>query len=156
VNDVRRRILEQANELEPIKMATESHLSCLDLPAERRGRPRTEPRGVRPTAPCPDCGVAVGEAHRAGCDVERCSGCGRQRLLCLLTTGGCADHDPVAEAWSGEWPGTNECRARGWWAIRSDRQGWRPCPEGTPDAIPDLNRLAVFRDTGRDCLYENE
>lgn len=103
--------------------------------------------------PCPDCGVAVGQAHRQGCDVECCSACGGQRLLCVVATGGCLDHDPAAQAWSGEWPGAAECRARGWWAIRSDGAGWRPCPENTPGAIPDLNRLAVFRETGRDCLY---
>jgi hypothetical protein len=138
-----------------MSMTTDSSLSYHGLPAERPGGPRPTSPGLLRSRSCPDCGVAVGQAHTDGCDIERCSSCGRQRLICLLATGGCVGHDPIAEAWRGEWPGTAECRARGWWAVRGDG-GWRPCPQGTSGAIPDLNRLAVFRETGRDCLYEGE
>lgn len=101
---------------------------------------------------CPECDTPRGAPHRDGCDVERCSVCLGQRLHCLLKTGGCAGHDPQAEAWAGEWPGRAEALERGWWAVRAP-VGWRPCPPGTPGAIPDLNRLTYFLQTGKDELY---
>ena len=42
----------------------------------------------------------------------------------------CVGHDPLAEVWSGEWPGAAECRALGWWAVRDPDAGWRFLPEG--------------------------
>jgi hypothetical protein len=101
-----------------------------------------------PQRDCPGCGAVVGEPHRPRCDVEPCSACLQQRLMC-----DCPDHDPLAVAWDGEWPGATECRSRGWWAVRTG-SGWRPCPPGTPGAIEDVNRLTVFRETGQDCLYD--
>jgi hypothetical protein len=49
---------------------------------------------------CPDCGCCVGEPHRDGCDIERRTVCGTQRVPC----GGCKGHDPMESAWTGEWP----------------------------------------------------
>jgi hypothetical protein len=121
-------------------------------PAPCRKRARTNARcrpGGRPwIANCPDCSVAIGEPHGPGCDVERCSVCYGQKLFC-----DCVGHEPLEVVWEGEEPGAAACRFLGWWAIRTSA-GWRPCPPGTPGASEDLNRLSLFRATGRDCLYD--
>lgn len=104
---------------------------------------------LRPRPACPDCGVAVGEPHDEGCDVERCSVCSGQRLLCR-----CVEHEPALERWGGEWPGADECRWRGWFARRVDGEGWLPCAADAPGARPDLNRLTFFRQLGYDGLYD--
>jgi hypothetical protein len=114
-----------------------------------RGRPHQRVELGRPLIPhCPDCRAAIDEPHRLGCDIERCTVCFGQRLMC-----DCDGHDAIAAGWTGEWPGARQCRALGWWAVWTDR-GWRPCAPDTPGAREDVNRLAFFLQTGYDCLYE--
>ena len=48
---------------------------------------------------CHDCGADIDEIHADGCDVERCSVCGGQRLQC-----DCEGHDEHASRWTGEFP----------------------------------------------------
>ncbi len=63
---------------------------------------------------CPDCGVKPGEVHDDGCDVERCSGCGGQRLSCGIYAGDrCDNHDPLFARWTGIWPGELEAKLIG-------------------------------------------
>lgn len=81
-------------------------------------------------ARCNECGVAPGEFHTPGCDVERC-GCGnggQQALSCDV----CAhDHERYMAnrlPWTGHWPGVLECRHHGLWC--------RDMVEGIPSPSP--------------------
>jgi hypothetical protein len=57
---------------------------------------------------CYDCGVAPGQIHRDGCDIEICSVCGGQYLMC-----GHKNHDPAFARWTGFWPGEVEAEKLG-------------------------------------------
>ena len=61
---------------------------------------------------CPDCGVKPDEVHLNGCDVERCSVCGWQRLSCAGDKSK-DTHDPKFSRWTGLWPGAAESEALG-------------------------------------------
>ena len=91
---------------------------------------------------CPDCGCAVGEPHKGGCDVERCPECGGQRLRCEHIT------DLPDLRWAGEFPGLAAARALGLWCYWDKR--WVTCPAGHPLAQPDLNALYTL------CTWDKE
>ena len=100
------------------------------------------------TRPCPDCGVAPGDHHLDGCDVERCPLCGHQFLSCS-----CRSNDG-GQPWSGVWPGVEDCQRLGFYAILVPGLGWVPCDKNEPGATENLNMLngvnAVWhRDTQR-------
>ncbi len=57
---------------------------------------------------CGDCGVNPGFPHKPGCDVERCSVCGEQWMVC-----GHKRHDPFFARWTGIWPGFAEATILG-------------------------------------------
>jgi len=40
-------------------------------------------------SPCPDCGVEKGEFHAGYCDIECCTSCGQQLLMCLVSEKRC-------------------------------------------------------------------
>lgn len=72
------------------------------------GRQRTAELVVTEMESCPDCGTLPSNIHLDGCDVERCSVCGGQYLMC-----GCDEHDKAFARWTGFWPGLLEAQALG-------------------------------------------
>lgn len=61
--------------------------------------------GMVPPWRCPDCAARIGDRHVDGCDVARCTDCGRQALMCDEHYG-C----PM-QTWTGRWPGSVEIEA---------------------------------------------
>lgn len=123
------------------------------------------------TDKCPDCGVAPGQTHVPGCDVEQCPRCGGQAIGCdciykvcgmdpadleeehpdIYTNGPTGEMEAAWDRewesrripWSGEWPGMDECREFGWYC-RENPDGnpfWVRCEKDEPGAREDLNRL---------------
>lgn len=76
---------------------------------------------------CPTCVANIGERHRKGCDIERCTVCGRQRMECSAV-GAHKTHKPDRAAWTGYWPGELACLELGW----------------LDQGVPDLNRWCTF------------
>lgn len=46
---------------------------------------------------CPDCDAPPASPHDRGCDVARCTACGRQRITCA--------HEGTDEGWGQVWQG---------------------------------------------------
>ena len=61
-----------------------------------------------PLPACGGCGAVPGQPHADDCDVERCSVCGSQRIICT-----CNGHDKAFARWTGFRPGEAEAIALG-------------------------------------------
>ena len=57
---------------------------------------------------CLDCDVEPGKPHEPGCEIERCSVCGEQRITCA-----CHVHDKFFARWTGIIPGHAEAKFLG-------------------------------------------
>lgn len=90
---------------------------------------------------CPKCNVQPGKCHEYGCDVERCSCCGQQRISCECADDEC--HDPCFARWTGFWPGEAEAFALGLIVKFEPGKGWTKCSPYEDGARPDLNTFAT-------------
>jgi hypothetical protein len=120
--------------------------------------------------PCHDCGVAPGELHKPGCDVEQCARCGMQAIGCdcvyevngldmstleeehpdIWSSGPtkemCALFDASIESlggrlpWTGLRHGALECQEYGFWHYPKGYT-WIECEANHPEASEDLSRL---------------
>lgn len=121
---------------------------------------------------CYHCKVAPGEFHTHGCDAERCPLCKGQLIACGCvyevnglenieeehpdiykngpTEAMYAVFDEEVEKrggfvrWTGEDPGSAECRQLGWFTRSIEKDGkfvrWERCSADDEGAIPDLSR----------------
>jgi len=92
-------------------------------------------KSPREISNCHDCDAKPGQPHNGGCDVERCSVCGGQRIQCV-----CKGHDPLFARWTGIWPGAAECAILGLYAkFPGKNGGWEKCDVNDPEGMIDLN-----------------
>ena len=78
---------------------------------EKRAKDLLLGKGIEKLGDCHDCAAYPGEIHKDNCDVERCSVCGGQRLMCDPEQ--CKDHDKAFARWTGIWPGKAEAEFLG-------------------------------------------
>jgi hypothetical protein len=106
---------------------------------------------------CGDCGVKPGEPHHPGCDMERCSACGRQRITCSAAIPPCRGrHDPLFSRWTGFGAGELEAIAMGY-LCRWERDPNNPVPGdwAFDDGVSaDLNRFFADRALVRTFLVK--
>ena len=87
---------------------------------------------------CPECNVAPGSWHKAGCGWEQCPYCGEHLADCLCS----GDLPPLDDRiqWSGACTWLQACLDFGYFE-REERGMWRPCRPDEPCAQPDISRL---------------
>lgn len=86
---------------------------------------------------CPDCAAHPGQIHLSKCNEARCVYDGEQRVTHL----GRQWHDCGKSVWTGEFPGTAECREYGLWCRWSGVFGYIPCDADDLGAVPDVHVL---------------
>ena len=87
-------------------------------------------------ANCPGCGVGIGHLHEKGCNVERDPDTGQQMAYTENY-----QSEAARIAWSGRWPGDEDCEKLGLYAKFVPGHGFHKTTREDSDGSPDLNRL---------------
>ena len=93
---------------------------------------------------CPDCGVAIGQPHLPGCDIESCPKCGLQLLSCDCTNSEVSAFERLP--WTGLWQGIAEAVENDWYVCMVQGAGWVRCNSTVSGAMPDRTRVLFEHD----------
>lgn len=93
-----------------------------------------------------DCGAGIGEYHAQNCDSEECFYCGKPLIVC-----GHAVPLDDRSPWEGQLRAAKTAITLGWWALFT-HGNLVECAAGTPNAVPNVDKVYRVCEWDRACL----